>query len=127
MLASEAALNLLAITIVVLCVIGTGVGIVAVRRSWRRLGLYPVAGSRRAYARQQLFLTLSRLSMTVLFLATGLVISIMEDSDLRSGLARLLVLAVVVILVGLQVLDPIAQSRIEYLRSQEVEEGREEA
>ncbi len=126
-MASEAALNLLALTIVVLCLLGTVVGFVAVARAWRRLRLYREPGSRRAYARQQLFLTLSRLAMTVLFLATGLVISIMAESDLRSGIARLLVLAVVVILVGLQVLDPIAQSRIEYLRSQEVEDGREDA
>ncbi len=127
MLASEAALNLLALTIVVLCVLGTVAGFVAVARAWRRLRLYREPGSRRAYARQQFALAMARFAQTVLFLATGLVISIMAESDLRSGIARLLVLGVVVILVGLQVLDPIAQSRIEYLRPQEVEDGTEDA
>ncbi len=104
--------------------IGTAVGGVAVTRAWRRLRLYRTPGARRAYARQQFALAMARFGQTVLFLATGLVITLMAESDLRSAIARLLVFAVVMILVGLQVLDPIAQSRIEYLREQEKEAER---
>ncbi len=123
MLASEVTLGLLALTTVVLCVFGSLFGFSALWRTWRRLRLYRTPGSRRAYARQQFALALCRLSMTVLFLATGLVLSFMEESDLRSGIARMLVLGVVVILFAIQAFDPIAQSRVEYLRQQEEERG----
>ncbi len=122
MLASEAALDVLALTVVVLCVLGVLLGVAIVSRAWRRVRLYRAPGSRRAYARQQFVVASCRLAMTALFLATGLVLSFMEDGNLRSGIARLLVLAIVVILVSLQVFDPISQSRIEYMREREIEE-----
>ncbi len=125
MLGSEAALDLIALTTVVLCLFGTALGIAMVRRAWRRLRLYPEPGSRRAYASQQLVIVSARLVQTLLFLSTGLVVAIMEDSDLRSGIARLLVLATVFVLVSLQVFDHISQSRIEYLREREVGQGKE--
>ncbi len=121
MLASEAVLEVLALTTVVLCVLGTLIGIAMVRRAWRRLQLYPEPGSRRTYAWQQLVIVSFRLVQTLLFLSTGLVLAIMEEGDLRSGIARLLVLATVLALVSLQVFDRISQSRIEYLREREEE------
>jgi hypothetical protein len=125
-LASEAALDILALTTVVLCVFGTALGFGTVAGAWRRLRRYPEPGARRAWARQQLVLTTCRLAKTMLFLATGLVLALMPDSDLRSGIARLLVLGIVVILVGIQAFDPISQSRIEYLREREVEAAKKE-
>ncbi len=126
MLGSEAALNIMAFTTVALCVIGLVAGFFGMRRSWRRLGVYVEPGASRAYALQQLALTVARWIKTVLFLITGAVLSFMPDSDLRSGIARLLVLGVVVILVSIQVFDPIVQSRVEYLRYQEKEKEKED-
>jgi hypothetical protein len=120
-LASEAALDILALTTVVLCVFGMGLGFTMVARAWRRLGLYRETGSRRLYAWQQLVITAGRLVQVMLFLATGLVLSLMAESDLRSGIARLLVLGVVLTLVFIQAFDPISQSRIEYMREREKE------
>ncbi len=125
MLASEAVLEVLALTTVVLCVLGTLIGIAMVARAWRRLRLYREPGSRRAYAWQQFVIVSLRLVQTLLFLSTGLVVAIMEEGDLRSGIARLLVLATVFVLVSLQVFDHISQSRIEYLREREVRQGKD--
>jgi uncharacterized iron-regulated membrane protein len=119
-LASEVTLEIMALTTVVLCVFGTALGCAMLARAWRRLRLYRT-GARRAYAWQQLIITAGRLVQVILFLATGLVLSLMDESDLRSGIARLLVLGVVLILVFIQAFDPISQSRIEYLRAQEKE------
>ncbi len=125
MLGSEAALELIALTTVVLCLFGTALGVAMVRRAWRRLRLYPEPGSRRLYAVQQLAIVSGRLVQTLLFLMTGIILIVMEESDVRSGIARLMVLGIVVVIVGIQVFDPISQSRIEYLREREVREGKE--
>ncbi len=125
MLGSEATLDLIAITTVVLCVLGTLIGIAMVARAWRRLRRHPEPGSRRAYASQQLVIVSGRLIQTVLFLIAGLTITVMENSDLRSGIAGLLGLATVFVLVSLQVFDHISQSRIDYLREREVRQGKE--
>ncbi len=125
MLGSDAALDLIALTTIVLCLFGTALGIAMVRRAYRRLRRYPEPGSSRAYASQQLVIVSARLAMTLLFLITGVVITVMEDSDLRSGIAGLLILSTILVLVSLQVFDPISQSRIEYLREREVRKGKE--
>ncbi len=125
MLGSEAALELIAVTTVVMCLLGTALGVAMVRRAWRRLQLYPEPGSRRLYALQQLAIVSGRLVQTLLFLMAGIIVIVMEESDLRSGIASLLGLGIVVVIVGIQIFDPISQSRIEYLREREVRQGKE--
>lgn len=121
MLASEAALDVMAVYVVVIAflsnVAGYAFAVPPALRRWRR---YKDDGSRRTYAQKELFQALGLTFMSTLFLLTGLITATLGDTDIRAILARLLVLAVATILAALIVVGPVANARTEMQREEEV-------